>query len=114
MSAKRNLLLGILALQNNFINRAQLLAGFNAWVEDKTKALGILLLEQKALSPEQHALLEALTAAHLRQHGDDADRRLAALSSAGAEPASRNQGDQGEARRQRRGPLAFLAQAADD
>jgi hypothetical protein len=40
MSAKRNLLLGMLALQNNFINRAQLLAAFNAWVEDKSKPLG--------------------------------------------------------------------------
>ena len=72
MSAKQNLLFGILALQNNFISRAQLLAGFNAWVEDKRKSLADLLLEQKALSEAQHALLVALTAEHLRQHGDDA------------------------------------------
>jgi serine/threonine protein kinase len=84
MPAKRNLLLGILALQNNFITRGQLLAAFNAWVEDKSKSLGALLLEQKALTPEHHALLEALTAAHLQQHGDDADKSLAALSSAGS------------------------------
>jgi WD40 repeat protein/serine/threonine protein kinase len=84
MSAKHNLLLGILALQNNFINRAQLLAGFNAWVEDKRQALADLLLEQKVISPAQHALLVALTAEHLRQHGDDADQSLAALSSAGS------------------------------
>jgi WD40 repeat protein/serine/threonine protein kinase len=82
MSAKHNLLLGILALQNNFISRAQLLAGFNAWVEDKGQALADLLLEQKAISPAQHALLVALTAEHLRQHGHDADQSLAALSSA--------------------------------
>ncbi|HEV3083952.1 MAG TPA: serine/threonine-protein kinase, partial [Gemmataceae bacterium] len=84
MSAKHNLLQGILALQNNFITRAQLLAGFNAWVEDKRKALADLLLEQQALSAAQHALLVALTAEHLRQHGDDADKSLAALSSAGS------------------------------
>src|SRR6266478_1228946 len=84
MSAKRNLLLGMLALQNNFINRAQLLAAFNGWVEDKSQSLGGLLLEQKALTSEQHALLEALTAAHLQQHGDDADRSLAALTPAGS------------------------------
>ncbi len=52
MSAKHNLLLGILALQNNFVTRAQLLAAFNAWVEDKSKSLGALLLEQKAWSVE--------------------------------------------------------------
>jgi serine/threonine-protein kinase len=84
MSAKRNLLLGILALQNNFINRTELLAGFNAWVEDKSKSLGALLLEQKALSAEQLALLEALVTEHLRQHDNDADRSLAALSSISA------------------------------
>jgi serine/threonine-protein kinase len=84
MSAKRNLLLGILALQNNFINRAQLLAAFNSWVEDKSQPLAALLLEQKALSPQQHDLLEALVAEHLRQHDGDADKSLAALSSAGS------------------------------
>src|SRR5882724_10279463 len=84
MSAKRNLLLGMLALQNNFINRTQLLAAFNGWVEDKGKSLGDLLVAQQALSAEHQALLEALTAAHLQQRGDDADRSLAALSSAGS------------------------------
>src|SRR5262245_54725982 len=79
MSAKRNLLLGILPLQTNFITRAQLLAAFNAWVEHKTRSLGELLVEQ-GLSMEHQALLEALTDAHLKQHGD-ADRSLAALSS---------------------------------
>jgi serine/threonine-protein kinase len=83
MSAKQNLLLGILALQNNFINRTQLLAAFDAWVEDKRKSLADLLLAQQAISAAQHALLVALTAEHLRQHGDDADQSLAALSSAG-------------------------------
>jgi serine/threonine-protein kinase len=84
MSAKRNLLLAILALQNNFLDRTQLLAAFNAWVADKSKSLGALLLEQKALSAEHHALLEALTAAHLAQHGDDADCSLAAVGSVGS------------------------------
>jgi WD40 repeat protein/serine/threonine protein kinase len=80
MSAKRNLLLGILALQNNFINRAQLLAGFNAWVEDKGQSLGALLVAQKALSPREQEMLEFLADRHLGQHGQDADRSLAALS----------------------------------
>ena len=35
--ADRNLLFGILALQNNFIDRDALLAAFNAWVADKAR-----------------------------------------------------------------------------
>src|SRR4051812_34461292 len=73
MSAKRNLLLGMLALQNNRISRAQLLAAFNAWIEDKGQSLGALLLRQRALTAEHLALLEALAAAHLGHHGDDRD-----------------------------------------
>jgi eukaryotic-like serine/threonine-protein kinase len=84
MSAKRNLLLGMLALQNNFISRAQLLAAFNGWIEDKTQSLGALLLAQKALSPEHLALLEALTAAHVGRHDNDPDKSLADLSSPGS------------------------------
>ena len=80
MSANRNLLLGILALQNNFISKAQLLAAFNAWVEDKSQTLAALLLSQKAVSPEHLALLEALAAVHLGQHDQDADKSLAALA----------------------------------
>jgi tRNA A-37 threonylcarbamoyl transferase component Bud32 len=83
MSAKRNLLLGMLALQNNFISRDQLLAAFNAWVEDKGQSLGAVLLAQSALSPEHHALLEALANAHLGRHANDPDQSLAAVSTAG-------------------------------
>src|SRR5262245_15280747 len=79
MSVKWQLLLGILALQNDFVNRTQLLAAFNAWVADKSKPLGAWLLEQKALSPDYLALLEHLTDAHLRHHDNDADKSLAAL-----------------------------------
>jgi len=42
--ADRNLLFGVLALQNNFITRAQLLAAFGAWVVAKDRALGQILL----------------------------------------------------------------------
>jgi hypothetical protein len=75
----RNLLFGILALQNNFISREQLLAGFNAWVAAKDRALGEFLREQQALTPERHALLEALVQEHLKQHDNDAEKSLAAV-----------------------------------
>ncbi len=78
-AADRNLLFGILALQNNFITREQLLAAFNAWVVAKDKALGDILFEQKALDADIRALLDALAAKHVAMHGDDPEKSLAAV-----------------------------------
>src|SRR5713101_1785792 len=81
-NADRNLLLGILALQLDFISRDALIRAMNVWVLDKAKGLGQVLVEQNALGSERHALLESLVREHLRQHGDDAARSLAAVRSA--------------------------------
>ncbi len=77
--AGRNLLFGLLALQNDFIGREALLAAFTAWVADKSRALGGILLERGAIDAPRHALLEALVAEHLKQHGGDVERSLAAF-----------------------------------
>src|SRR5207247_9438291 len=53
----RNLLFGLLALQNNFVDREALLAAFNVWVADKSRSLGRILVEQGVLTPARHALL---------------------------------------------------------
>jgi serine/threonine-protein kinase len=82
--AARNLLIGILALQNNFISREALLAAFNAWVVDKARPIAEILLDQGALDAPRRALLEALAGEHLRLHDGDPQRSLAALSSIGS------------------------------
>jgi eukaryotic-like serine/threonine-protein kinase len=82
--AARNLLLGILALQNNFASREALLAAFAAWVADKTKPLGQILRDQGALDDARRTLLEMLVAEHLKLHGGEPERSLAALSSIGS------------------------------
>src|SRR5262245_59007429 len=82
-AADRNLLFGILALQMDFINRDQLVAAMSAWVLGKARALGQLLVEQKALGSNEHALLEALVQKHLERHNNDPEKSLAALGSAG-------------------------------
>jgi len=46
MSADRNLLFAILAVQMDFIGRDQLIAGLNAWVLAKTKPIGTILEEK--------------------------------------------------------------------
>ena len=60
VTAAHSLLFGLLALQNNFIDRETLLAAFNAWVADKSHSLGRILLDRGALSPARHALLTEL------------------------------------------------------
>jgi len=41
-----HLLLGLLALQNDFISRNQLLSAFGAWIADKSRRIDELLVEQ--------------------------------------------------------------------
>jgi serine/threonine-protein kinase len=78
----RNLLFGILALQMDFVSRDALVAGMNAWVLDKARPLGRVLQDQGALAADARALLDALVQKHLQLHGGDAEKSLAALSSA--------------------------------
>src|SRR5205085_5753605 len=81
-SADRNLLFGILALQMDFISRDALIEAMNAWVLDKTRSLGQILLAQGRLAPERLQLLESLVHEHLKAHGDDPQRSLAAVGQA--------------------------------
>src|SRR5262249_61660681 len=55
----RNLLFGILALQVNFLTRDALILGMNAWVLEKHRPLGEILVEQGALRTDLHEMLEA-------------------------------------------------------
>jgi serine/threonine-protein kinase len=79
-SADRNLLFGILALQMDFVGRDALIRAMHAWVLDKARPLGQILVEQGALRPDAHALLEALVHKHLELHGGDAQKCLASSS----------------------------------
>jgi formylglycine-generating enzyme required for sulfatase activity/tRNA A-37 threonylcarbamoyl transferase component Bud32 len=80
-AADRNLLFGILALQMDFVSRDALIAAMNAWVLEKTRPLGQVLVGHQALRPEKRELLEALVQAHLEMHGNDPEQSLAAVSS---------------------------------
>ena len=51
----RNLLLGTLALQLDFIRPEALIAAMHAWAAAKTRSLGQILVEQGALSSERWA-----------------------------------------------------------
>jgi hypothetical protein len=84
VDASRNLLFGLLALQNSFIDRDALLDAFNRWAHDKIHPLGEILVERGALAPDEFALLDALVAKHLEKFANDPQKSLAALSSVGS------------------------------
>jgi hypothetical protein len=77
--APRDLLFGLLALQNGLVTRDQLVAAFGAWTCTAGKPLlADVMAGQGALRPEHRLLLDALAKAHLELHGD-AERSLSAL-----------------------------------
>jgi serine/threonine protein kinase/tetratricopeptide (TPR) repeat protein len=80
----RNLLFGILALQNNFIGRDALIAAFNAWVMDRSQNLGAILMAQHALTLERLTVLNGLVAEHLKEHQGNVDESLVALRAVNA------------------------------
>jgi serine/threonine-protein kinase len=76
----RNLLFGILALQLGFLSRDQLIAGMNAWVLEKHKPLGQVLVEQHAFKADTRAALDLLVDKHLERQDHQPEQSLAALS----------------------------------
>ncbi len=81
MSADRNLLVGILALQLNFVTRDQLVEGMHAWVLDKGKPLGEVFVARGAMDAEQFKLLSALVDKHIEKNHGDIQKSFQQLSS---------------------------------
>jgi hypothetical protein len=75
----RDLLFGLLALQSGMVTRDQLVAAFAVWNASGGRALPDLLAEQAKLGGDEQALLAALVENHLKRHGNDPERSLAAL-----------------------------------
>src|SRR5262245_33175584 len=74
----RDLLFGLLALQNGLIDQARLVAGFQAWTLDKARSLADHLVALGHLDPDDRSAVEALVARHLKKYGD-VERSLAAV-----------------------------------
>jgi hypothetical protein len=79
MAADRHLLFGLIALQVGLIDQAQLVAAFQAWARDKSRCLAAYLADRGDLNADQVQAVEAMVALHLKKHGGDAERSLAAL-----------------------------------
>ena len=70
-AADRNLLFGLLALQNGLIDQDQLVAAFQAWTRDKGRPLADHLVDRGDLDADQRAVVEAMVGLHLKKHGGE-------------------------------------------
>jgi serine/threonine-protein kinase len=76
----RNLLFGLLALQNGLIDQVQLVSAFQAWIRDKSRPLADYLVSQANLDPDDCVAVEALVVRHLKKHAGDPEKSLASVA----------------------------------
>lgn len=79
MTADRNVVWGVIALQTGFIDRDQLAAALTVWLLDKSKSLGRVLVEQRAVTGDDYSAIDLLVERHLAKHGGEAERSLIVL-----------------------------------
>jgi tetratricopeptide (TPR) repeat protein/tRNA A-37 threonylcarbamoyl transferase component Bud32 len=79
--ADRDLLFGLIALQNNFVDQGELVAAFREWARDRSRPIERVLVDRGALADDERDLLSALVAKHVERHDGSAAGSLAALSS---------------------------------
>jgi serine/threonine-protein kinase len=77
--AHREMLCGLLTLQNGLIDPGQLVAAFQTWSRDRSRTLAEHLRDRGDLDADDMTLVEALVERHLRKHGHDSCRSLAAV-----------------------------------
>ena len=79
IAADRQLLFGLLALQNGLIDQGALVAAFQAWTRDKAMAMADHLVARGDLDTDDRSAVEALVDRHLKKHGGDVEKSLAAV-----------------------------------
>ncbi len=81
MSAERELLFGLLALQTQCVTRDELIAAVGAWTRDKSRPLAEILHQQGVITPKERDLIEPLVELHLKKHDAEPHHGLSSLSS---------------------------------
>jgi tetratricopeptide (TPR) repeat protein len=82
--ADRNLLFGILALQNGLIEQADFIAAFQCWSKERSRPMAQVLVERRSLTEEDRTMVEGLVRRHVEKHFGDAEHSPAAVLAAGA------------------------------
>ena len=71
-STERNLLVGVFALQLEFISSGQFVGAISNWVRDKNRSLESVLIEQGSLDPRDADMLNEMVSKHVSQSNGDA------------------------------------------
>jgi serine/threonine-protein kinase len=77
--ASADLLFGLLALQIGLIDQAKLVAAFQAWTLEKGRPLAEHLVAMGHLDADDRAAVAALVVRHVKKHGGDPEKSLAAV-----------------------------------
>ena len=85
-TTQRDLLFGLLALQNGLIDQGALFTAFNAWSRAGQGSLADVLIGLGSLDEDDRSAVEALVARHVKKHGGDIESSLAAV---GIPPSAR-------------------------
>jgi serine/threonine-protein kinase len=75
----RDLLVGLLALQNGLVDQDKLILAFRTWTRDRSRPIAEILAIQGAIDAGDRDLLEALAAKQIKRHGGDVEKSLAAI-----------------------------------
>ena len=73
VESERNLLFGILALQNGLIDQPDLIAAFQCWSKERSRPMARIMVERGALTEDDRAMLEGLVLRHVQKHDHDGD-----------------------------------------
>ncbi len=79
VNADRNLLFGLLALQNGLIDQDQLVAAFRTWSRGKGRQLAEYLVDRGDLDADQRDVVQAMVGLHAKKHGSSTEKSLAAI-----------------------------------
>jgi eukaryotic-like serine/threonine-protein kinase len=79
IDSDRNLLFGLLALQNGLIDQGALFEAFAAWARDKARPLADHLCDLGHLDAPRRAAVEAIAGLHVQTLGGDPAQSLAVL-----------------------------------
>ena len=78
MDTERNLLFGVVALQNGAVDADRLAETCAAWVEEPSQTLAKLFVDRGLMTDEQKTEVEKVVAHELEAHGGDPQATLAA------------------------------------
>ena len=78
-AADRNLVFGLLALQNGLIDQDQLVAAFRVWSRDKSRQIADYLVERGDLDADQRNAVAVMLCLHEKKHGGSTEKSLAAI-----------------------------------